>query len=132
MTWKYWTIYKPETKQRLDLRYDDRWGWEVDLNSNDFHMAHWEKLSKRLLPQVAPHIKKWGFKTPRKIFDENSYREMLNRLAELMNAKPGSKDAYELKMLADVIEIYEDENYPIPEPSKEDAKKFREDQERLL
>jgi hypothetical protein len=131
MTWEYWTIYKPDTKQRLNLRCDERWGWEIDIHYDNIHES-WEKIPENFLPQVEPHIKKWGFKTPRNIYDEDTYKKALDRLDKLMDAKPDSTDAYELEMLIAVIEPYEDEHYPISEPSEEDIREFREDQERLL
>ena len=37
MTYEYWTLYKPETKQRLDLRYNKIWDEWENLISYDPH-----------------------------------------------------------------------------------------------
>ena len=48
-----------------------------------------------------------------KITNEDEYDKALEKLHELMNAEPFSDDEKELLRLAEIIEKYEDEHYPI-------------------
>lgn len=48
-----------------------------------------------------------------KIKSPEMYSALLRRVSNLMDAKPGSDDEHELEILAELIEKYEDEHYPI-------------------
>ena len=57
-----------------------------------------------------------------RIKDEKQYRAALNRIDELLkvcsNETPATdKNMLELDMISDLVEEYEEEHYPIPEPS---------------
>ena len=41
------------------------------------------------------------------------HEALLRRINVLMEAKPGSDDEFELKILAELVEKYESEHYPI-------------------
>jgi len=60
---------------------------------------------------------------------EQEYELALVQASALMSAT-SPKDLAELERLADLIEVYEDEHYPIGPPTPEAAREFREDQER--
>ena len=49
------------------------------------------------------------------IRDEADYKEALTRINQIYNAESGSDDFFELKILAQEIEEYENIHYPIPE-----------------
>jgi HTH-type transcriptional regulator/antitoxin HigA len=43
----------------------------------------------------------------------------------MMNAVPGSMEAGELELLALLVEIYDQEHYPLNRPDSEEAIRFR-------
>jgi HTH-type transcriptional regulator / antitoxin HigA len=47
---------------------------------------------------------------------EEEYQAALQRIAALMDAKPGSTDEDQLEVLATLVSVYEDAHYPIPAP----------------
>lgn len=49
------------------------------------------------------------------ILDEKDYQEALARLDQIFDAEPGSDEFYELKILSMEIEIFENENFSIPD-----------------
>ena len=51
------------------------------------------------------------------IRNESSYRAALQEIEELMNAVPDSPAEDRLDVLATLVKVYEDEQYPIPKPS---------------
>jgi antitoxin component HigA of HigAB toxin-antitoxin module len=55
-----------------------------------------------------------------KITNELEYEMALEDLKKLMDAKPGTKEARRLVALADAIEAYEDNHYPIDEEGVEE------------
>ena len=59
---------------------------------------------------------------------EEDYSLALSRINELMDAKEGSVEADELELLATLVEMYEDNHYPIDTPDPVEAIKFRMDQ----
>jgi HTH-type transcriptional regulator/antitoxin HigA len=48
-----------------------------------------------------------------KIKSHEMYEALLRRINALMEAKPGSDEEFELKILAELVEKYESEHYPI-------------------
>lgn len=65
---------------------------------------------------------------PRVIKTEEEYEEALARVAELMDAAPGSAEEDELELFALLVEHYEQEHWPIDLPDPVDAIEFRMDQ----
>ncbi len=59
---------------------------------------------------------------------EQEYNSALSRIDELMDAKENSPEIEELELLAALVELYEDENYPMDLPDPVDAIKFRMEQ----
>ncbi len=59
------------------------------------------------------------------IESEEQYEAYLNKLEELFDANPGTKQALQRKLLVLVIKAYEDEHYPIPSPDPIEAIKIR-------
>ena len=62
---------------------------------------------------------------------EEEYLEALHYLEGLMEAAPGSPEEGELEVLSLLIEIYEEEHYPIDLPDPIEAIKFRMEQQGL-
>ncbi len=62
---------------------------------------------------------------------ENDYNEALKRIEELFDAEPGTPEADELELLAALVELYEQEHFPIEAPDPVSAIKFRMEQENL-
>ena len=59
---------------------------------------------------------------------DRDYEVALNRIEELMDARPGTAEGDELELLAALVEAYEDKNYPIAPPDPIDAIRFRMEQ----
>ena len=59
------------------------------------------------------------------------YGNALARIAELMDAAPGSEAGAELDVLATLIDAYEARNFPIDPPDPIEAIKFRMEQKGL-
>ena len=57
------------------------------------------------------------------------YQAALTRLGDLMDAPEGSAEEAELEALSDALQAYEDEHYPIGEPTPGAAAEFRREQE---
>ena len=64
-----------------------------------------------------------------KINTEDEYRAALARIDPLLDAKLGTPEGDELEMLSAAIEEYEARVYPIGEPTPEEARAFRAEQE---
>ena len=62
---------------------------------------------------------------------EADYSNALARVAELMDATPGSEAGAELDVLATLIDAYEARNFPIDPPDPIEAIKFRMEQKGL-
>lgn len=62
---------------------------------------------------------------------EEDYRLALERVEELWEATPNSKEADELDILATLLEAFEEKNYPIEAPDPVEAIKFRMEQQGL-
>ena len=62
---------------------------------------------------------------------EADYDAALARVRELWNAETGSPEGDELDALVGLVEAYEDEHYPMDDPSPAAAIEFRMDQEGL-
>lgn len=65
------------------------------------------------------------------IRSEQDYEAALERIGALMEAAEGTEAADELEVLATLVEIYEQEHFPIDMPDPIEAIKFRMDQEGL-
>ena len=59
---------------------------------------------------------------------ENEYKQALQRLEEIFDAKPNTPKEDELELLGVLIDIYDKEHYPIAPPHPIEAIKFRMDQ----
>jgi HTH-type transcriptional regulator/antitoxin HigA len=59
---------------------------------------------------------------------KKDHKEALSRVELLWDAKPKTSDADELDILATLIAVYEDQNFPIDKPNPIDAIRFRMDQ----
>lgn len=59
---------------------------------------------------------------------EKDYDRALSRIEDLMNAEPGTPEADELELLAALVEMYEERQFPIRTPDPIEAVKFRIDQ----
>ena len=68
---------------------------------------------------------------PKIIKNEREHKAALSRIDQLMEARPGTPQADELELLAALVEIYEDEAFPIDEPDPVDAIRFRMEQQGL-
>ena len=68
---------------------------------------------------------------PKVIKTEAEYEVALARVAELMDAQPGSPDEQELELFALLVEQYEQEHFPIAPPDPVEAILFRMEQEGL-
>ena len=64
----------------------------------------------------------------RLIKTDKDYEKALSRIEGLMDAKPGTSEIDELEMLTALVEMYEEQNYPISPPDPIKAIKFRMDQ----
>lgn len=69
--------------------------------------------------------------TPEIIRNEEDYDLALERIEEIFDAVPGSGEFDELEVLVSLVERYEDEKYPIPNPDPLTAIKFRMEQQNL-
>ncbi len=56
---------------------------------------------------------------------EQDYEKALDRIDEIFDAKPGSKEDEELEILSILVEKYEDEHYLIEMPDPIEAIKYR-------
>lgn len=68
---------------------------------------------------------------PKLIRNEREHKAALARIDHLMDARPGTPQADELDLLAALVEIYEDEAFPIDEPDPVEAIRFRMEQQGL-
>ena len=59
---------------------------------------------------------------------KKDYDLALSRINELMDAKQGTPEADELELLATLVEMYEEENYPMDMPDPVEAIRFRMNQ----
>ena len=59
---------------------------------------------------------------------KKEYKVALERLEEIFDARPNTKEGDELEILSMLIEKYEDEHYPIESPDPVEAIKFRMEQ----
>lgn len=67
----------------------------------------------------------------RLIKTEVDYNLALNRIEQLMDATSGSPEADELELLTALVEMYEDQHFPMDLPDPVEAIKFRMEQLRL-
>ncbi len=65
------------------------------------------------------------------LINESDYKKALNRLDEIFEAEPDSPEDKEAELLVLLIEKYEEENYPIPDPDPVEAIKFIMEQKSL-
>lgn len=59
---------------------------------------------------------------------EQDYNQVLERLEEIFDAEPNTKEGDELEILGILVEKYENENFPIELPDPIEAIKFRMEQ----
>ena len=62
---------------------------------------------------------------------EKDYDEALKRIEQLFDAEEGTPEAEELELLSTLVELYENEHFPIEAPDPVSAIKFRMEQEGL-
>lgn len=62
---------------------------------------------------------------------KDDYEKILKRIDEIFEAEPGTPAGDELELLTKLVEIYEEEKYPIDLPSPVAAIKFRMEQQGL-
>lgn len=62
---------------------------------------------------------------------KDDYEKILKRIDEIFEAEPGTPAGDELELLTKLVEIYEEEKYPIDLPSPVTAIKFRMEQQGL-
>ncbi|MBP5443363.1 MAG: helix-turn-helix domain-containing protein [Treponema sp.] len=67
----------------------------------------------------------------RLIKTEEEYANALERIEQLFDAKEGTPEADELELLSTLVELYEEEHFPIDAPDPVSAIKFRMEQEGL-
>ena len=65
------------------------------------------------------------------IKNEQNYIDALDRIDNLMSARPNTKEMDELEVLTTLVEAYEDRHYKIDAPDPIEAIKFRMEQEGL-
>jgi HTH-type transcriptional regulator/antitoxin HigA len=68
---------------------------------------------------------------PKVIKTEAEYEAALARVADLMDAQPGSPDEQDLELFALLVEQYEQAHFPIAPPDPVEAILFRMEQEGL-
>lgn len=71
------------------------------------------------------------YKTIKIIKTEEDYETALTHAKTLMNAKAGTPEADELEVIATLIELYEEEYFPIDWPDPISAIRFRMEQAEL-
>lgn len=64
------------------------------------------------------------------ITNDTELKTVFDELDKVWEAKEGTPNFETLEMLVSEIVAYEDEHYPIPEPTQEEAARFRAEQER--
>lgn len=62
---------------------------------------------------------------------ESDYNDALRRIEELFESEPGTPEADELELLAALVELYEEEHFPIEAPDPVSAIQFHMEQEGL-
>lgn len=67
----------------------------------------------------------------RPVRDHAGYKRAKERVEELITAEPGTAEADELEVLATLVDQWERQHFPIPEPSPIEALRFRMEQQRL-
>jgi HTH-type transcriptional regulator/antitoxin HigA len=64
----------------------------------------------------------------RLIKTKEDYEKALYRIEGIMDAEPGTPEMDELELLTALIEMYEDQHFPISPPDPIEAIKYRMDQ----
>ena len=62
---------------------------------------------------------------------KDEYEKILKRIDEIFDAEPGTPEGDELELLTKLVEIFEDEKYPMDLPTPVAAIKFRMEQQGL-
>lgn len=57
------------------------------------------------------------FLQPKPIETDAEYDSALQEIERLFNAEPGTPEAKKLETLSSLVEMYEDNNYSLPQPS---------------
>ncbi len=84
--------------------------------------------SSPLLRYIHPG---YNLMKPKIIKNAKEHEAALARIEKLMDARRGTPEADELELLATLVEMYEDEAYPIDEPDPVEAIRFRMEQQGL-
>jgi HTH-type transcriptional regulator / antitoxin HigA len=63
--------------------------------------------------------------TPKIIENEAEYEAVLERIEQIFDATPGTSDEKELKLLVLLVQHYEAEHHPVPNPDPIEAIKIR-------
>jgi addiction module HigA family antidote len=62
------------------------------------------------------------------IKSEEEYEQILKRIEDIFDSKPNTPEGDELEYLVDLVEKYEDKNFPIDKPSPKASIRFRMEQ----
>jgi HTH-type transcriptional regulator/antitoxin HigA len=62
---------------------------------------------------------------------EEEYKRALLRIEHIMDAEPGTNEGDELELLSLLVEKYEEENYPLPDPDPVDVIQYYMEQRGL-
>ena len=68
----------------------------------------------------------------KEIKTEEEYEQIHKRIEDIFDSKPNTPEGDELEYLVDLVEKYEDENFPIDEPSPRATIRFRMEQWGLI
>ena len=98
--------------------------WEVHADSEQ-QLKAWFQEAKKSKWKSPNDIKNMDI---RAIKTEQDYKKNLKRLEEIFDAKLGSKEGDELEVLSILIDVYENEYYPIELPDPIEAIIFRMEQ----
>ena len=65
------------------------------------------------------------------IKEEEEYNRILARIEEIMDAEPGTPEGDELELLSLLVEKYEEEHFPLPDPDPVDVIQYYMEQRGL-
>ena len=82
----------------------------------------------KTIKSLTINIVKSNTMTLKPIKTEQDYNQVLERLEDIFDAEPNTKEGDELEILGILIEKYENENFPIELPDPIEAIKFRMEQ----
>ena len=82
----------------------------------------------KTIKSLTINIVKSNTMTLKPIKTEQDYNQVLERLEDIFDAEPNTKEGDELEILGILVEKYENENFPIELPDPIEAIKFRMEQ----